>query len=74
MESKQWSFPVIRDMNRRISNQYQISYLPTVVVINPDGNIQHVQTGLVSTRIDKLVQHLRRLIKDTQSSSLDQGS
>ena len=36
------TFPVLLDMDKTISEQYGIKYLPTTVIIGPDGLVRSV--------------------------------
>jgi thiol-disulfide isomerase/thioredoxin len=51
---RQWNIPYdVALGDARFSSDYAISVLPTVIVIDADGKVQHVTTGVTSSsRID----------------------
>ena len=59
-------FPVIRDYQYEISRNYKIEALPTMVIINPEGKIDHVEVGLRSSHVPTLVRHLSDLIESAR--------
>jgi peroxiredoxin len=42
VEDTSITFPVLLDMDKTISEQYGIKYLPTTVIIGPDGLVRSV--------------------------------
>ena len=66
MKANHFDFPVIRDPRGRLSNQLKVSALPTLVVIDPQGKIDHVQVGLPTANRFKLIQHLTQLINQAK--------
>ena len=69
MDQLQLKFPVIRDPIGSISRQYNVNGLPTLVVINPEGKISHMQAGIVSRHTPVLVNHIKKLIEEARTSS-----
>lgn len=61
-------FPVIKDQIGSISRQYNVSGLPTLIVINPEGKITYTQAGIVSRHTPVLVRHLKERIEEARSS------
>ena len=44
-EKRAYHFPVLLDRNARLSAAFQIESIPTLIVIGPDGSVQHVKNG-----------------------------
>ena len=59
-------FPVIRDYKYTITRNYKVEALPTMVIINPQGQIDHVEVGLLSRHMPTLVKHLSDLIEEAR--------
>lgn len=60
------NFPVILDPADEISNRYQVSSIPTLVVIGADGKVKYSQAGLPSTHLTALTEHLVEIIEDAR--------
>jgi len=45
LRAKHYSFPVLVDSNRAVFTEFAVHFIPTAVVINPDGIISQVLTG-----------------------------
>lgn len=59
------TFPVIRDRGK-ISRSYQVNALPTLIIINPRGEIMTHQIGLYSSDTSTLTRHLKGLIEEAR--------
>ncbi len=58
-----YSFPVLLDdAHKAVSTAYRVQSIPTLVVIDRDGKVFKVQTGIPSTDEAVLVEHLEALI------------
>ena len=68
MDKNQLSFPVILDLRNTLASAYQVSSIPTMVIINAQGKVIHTAIGLKTTKHDRLVQHIEQLIKKAQDS------
>lgn len=66
LAQRKLKFPVIRDYQYTISRDYKVAALPTMVIINPKGEISHVEVGLVSSHVPTLVKHLSKLIEEAR--------
>ena len=62
INARQFHFPVIRDPRSRLSNQLNVRALPTLFIIDPQGNFNHIQIGLSSSNHMTLVRELTALI------------
>jgi peroxiredoxin len=67
MKKMRVEFPVIRDQTNVISRLYNVSSLPTLIIINKQGKIHQVQVGLTSSHPPTLVKHITRQIEDARS-------
>ena len=71
MQRLNLKFPVIRDRIGSISRQFDVTGLPTLIVITPEGKVSHAQAGIVSKYTPTLVRHLKQLIEDARSNTGD---
>ena len=55
--------PIIIDSRGSISRRYSVSYLPTVVVIGPDGRVHDASSGLPARTPAGVEEHLVGLIE-----------
>jgi thiol-disulfide isomerase/thioredoxin len=62
------SAPVILDRRGQVNARYQVSALPTLVLIGKDGLVKKTQVGLPFTNPDRLAQHLIKLIEEARSA------
>jgi hypothetical protein len=60
------TMPVIRDVRETVSRLYRVQSIPTLIIINPDGEVEHVQVGLPSLSQRGLVNHLVELVEATR--------
>lgn len=61
-------FPVIRDRGE-ISSKYQVRALPTLVIINPRGEVSYSQVGLYSSHTPTLIKHLSDRIEEARAQT-----
>ena len=44
-DKRQYGFPLVLDRNARLSTDFQIQSIPTLIVISPNGEVHHVKNG-----------------------------
>ena len=44
-DKRQYGFPIVLDRNARLSSDFQIHSIPTLIVIGPNGDVHHVKNG-----------------------------
>ncbi len=65
-----YTFPVLLDDPRKVVSQaYRVTSIPTLVVIDRAGKVHTVQSGLPTTQVDGLVEHLEALIEEALADS-----
>lgn len=52
MQSLNLSFPVLLDINKDVSLEYNIRYIPTTFLVDKDGIIQAIKFGAFSSKAD----------------------
>ncbi|MDX2082855.1 MAG: thioredoxin-like domain-containing protein [Rickettsiales bacterium] len=71
------TFPVVNDLNSRISDNFKINSLPSLVIINPHGKLEKTYIGdaeilKAKTEIKKLVGHFKyELNRDPLPTALE---
>ena len=58
------SFPVLYDTDKRVSKLYDLSTMPSTVLIDRDGKVRTVHRGYVSGTEATYEQQIRELLKD----------
>src|SRR5699024_9815012 len=53
------TFPVVRDTNNQVLEQYGVGPLPSTFFINPDGEVEEVVEGALT--LEKLEGHLKKI-------------
>ena len=66
MKRARLTIPVIRDSKEEVSRQYNVRSIPTLIVINPKGEVEHVQVGLPNLSQRGLVNHLIELVESAR--------
>ncbi|MBV72262.1 MAG: hypothetical protein CMH52_13130 [Myxococcales bacterium] len=69
MKQNRYSFPVILDPSRTLASRYQVKTVPTLIVIDKTGAVSTVQVGLVSPRVNQLIDHIEKAIAQAEDSS-----
>ncbi|MEE2755087.1 MAG: TlpA disulfide reductase family protein [Myxococcota bacterium] len=69
MKQNQYSFPVILDPSRALASRYKVKTVPTMVVIDKSGAVSTVQIGLLSPRVNQLIDHIEKAIAQAEDSS-----
>ncbi len=69
MKQNKYSFPVILDPRRGLAGQYKVKTVPTMVVIKKDGTVSTVQIGLLSPRVNQIIDHIEKAIAQAEDSS-----
>ncbi|MCA9557814.1 MAG: TlpA family protein disulfide reductase [Myxococcales bacterium] len=65
-----YTFPVLMDDPRKVVSQaYRVTSIPTLVIIDREGKVHTVQSGLPTTQVDGLVKHLEALIEEALADS-----
>ena len=57
-------FPVLPDADKRVSKQYDLSAMPSTVLIDRDGRVRHVHRGYQSGYEDTYDRQIRELLKE----------
>lgn len=62
--AKQWGseFTVVRDPNKDIANRFEISQMPAMFVLGPDGTVQHYELGLNPRLAEELPQVIEAIL------------
>jgi cytochrome c biogenesis protein CcmG, thiol:disulfide interchange protein DsbE len=66
MKKMKVEFPVILDRTGRISLSYNVTALPTLILIDPQGKVRHLQVGLLTSNVTKLTEHIKALIESAR--------
>ena len=56
-------FPVLADTDKRVSKQYDLSAMPSTVLIDRDGRVRHVHRGYRDGFEDMYEKQIRELLK-----------
>jgi len=57
-------FPVLLDGDKRVSRQYELSSMPSTVLIDRDGRVRHVHLGYRDGLEDTYEKQIRELVKE----------
>jgi peroxiredoxin len=57
-------FPVLPDADKRVSKQYDLSAMPSTVLIDRDGKVRHVHRGYRDGFEDMYEKQIRELLKE----------
>ncbi len=63
MEKNRLNFPVILDLQNTLAAAYKVESIPTMVIIDPKGNVTHTAIGLKFGNHQRLVKHIEQLIE-----------
>jgi peroxiredoxin len=58
------TYPILFDTDKRTSVLYQVSAMPTTVLIDRDGKVRHIQKGYVTGVESKYQVQIRELLKE----------
>jgi thiol-disulfide isomerase/thioredoxin len=58
------SFPVLFDNESKVSDLYNVSAMPTTLIIDRDGNMRYYHRGYVPGTEDEYQQQIRALLKE----------
>ena len=61
------TLPIVLDNSGRINARYQVSALPTMVIIGKDGLVKRTQVGLPYSDTEALKRHLIKLIEQEKA-------
>ena len=56
-------FPILADAEKRVSKQYDLSAMPSTVLIDRDGRVRHVHRGYREGFEDMYEKQIRELLK-----------
>jgi len=68
-----YTFPVLFDSNDRVSDIYDIYYLPTTFIIDTEGKIIGVVDGGISWDSPNVITAFETLLSSTQNTSIPEG-
>jgi peroxiredoxin len=57
-------FPVLLDSNKQVSSRYELSAMPSTVLIDRDGKVRYLHKGFREGYAQLYDQQIRDLIKD----------
>jgi peroxiredoxin len=63
LKKTQLTFPVLMDENRRVSEAYQCSHLPTTVIISRDGIVRNIRKGYDKDMLHEYEQIIIEVVK-----------
>jgi len=58
-----WKFPLLLDTEKTVSRLYDISTMPTTVLVDRDGRVRHVHNGYTPGLEDVYERQVRELLK-----------
>ena len=58
------TFPVLPDADKRVSKQYDLSAMPSTVLIDKDGKVRHVHRGYRDGFEDMYDKQIREMLKE----------
>lgn len=64
IESKGVSYPVLLDMNQELMREYNVTSIPTLLIINADNEIVSVHEGFAPGDEDKLMEEINALLHE----------
>ena len=68
-EKRAYHFPVLLDRNARLSAAFQIESIPTLIVIGPDGSVQHVKNGALGGSPEDGARRIKQWVDAASASS-----
>ncbi len=67
VQGKKPKFPVVADPKGRVGNQFFVSFLPQILLIDPDGTVQRVQVGPSGKAKTAIRNQIKDLIKKAKA-------
>ena len=64
LKGKEVGFPILFDSESKVSELYNVSAMPTTLIIDRDGNMRYYHRGYVSDTEDEYQQQIRELLKE----------
>jgi peroxiredoxin len=64
LKGKEVSFPILFDNESKVSELYNVSAMPTTLIIDRDGNMRYYHRGYVPGTEDEYQQQIRTLLKE----------
>lgn len=64
LKGKELSFPILFDSQSEASELYNVSAMPTTLIIDRDGNMRYYHRGYVPGTEDEYQQQIRALLKE----------
>ena len=58
------TYPILFDADKRASVLYQVSAMPTTILIDRDGKVRYIQKGYVTGIENKYQAQIRELLKE----------
>lgn len=62
VESKGVTYPILLDMNQELMREYNVTSIPTLLIVNADNEIVSIHEGFAPGDEDKLVEEINALL------------
>ena len=68
MQTNDYGFPVLLDLNREAQRRLQVAALPTTLLLDADGNVLHTSFGYRPGEFDKLRPLIESLLPEAEET------